>query len=68
MRSISRRYLTCNHRAAHRYRTRDATFAVRRHEVWGEGSTAVASDSTHFRSYEQNIFTEWHARYGGQAS
>jgi TnpA family transposase len=34
--------------------------------VWGEGSTAVASDSTHFRSYDQNIFTEWHSRYGGR--
>ncbi len=34
--------------------------------MWGEGSTAVASDSTHFRSYDQNIFTEWHSRYGGR--
>jgi TnpA family transposase len=29
----------------------------------GEGSTAVASDSTHFRAWDQNIFTEWHSRY-----
>lgn len=25
----------------------------------------VASDSTHFRTWDQNLFTEWHARYGG---
>jgi TnpA family transposase/transposase len=29
-------------------------------------STAVASDSTHFGSFDQNIFTEWHSRYGGR--
>jgi TnpA family transposase len=23
-------------------------------------------DSTHFRSYDQNIFTEWHSRHGGR--
>ena len=27
----------------------------------GAGSTAVASDSTHFGAYDQNIFTEWHS-------
>jgi TnpA family transposase len=44
----------------------DATFAARDRGVWGEGSTSVASDSTHFRSWEQNLFTEWHSRYGGR--
>jgi TnpA family transposase len=44
----------------------NATFRVRRASVWGEGSTAVVSDSTHFRSWDQNIFTEWHSRYGGR--
>ena len=28
-----------------------------------EGTTAVASDSTHFSAFDQNIFTEWHSRY-----
>ncbi|MFL6055023.1 MAG: Tn3 family transposase [Actinoallomurus sp.] len=31
--------------------------------LWGEGTTAVASDSTHFSSFDQNIFTEYHSRY-----
>ena len=42
----------------------NATFAARQSWLCGEGTTAVASDSTHFRAYDQNIFTEWHARYG----
>jgi TnpA family transposase len=44
----------------------NATFAARQHWIWGEGSTAVASDSTHFGAFDQNIFTEWHSRYGGR--
>ena len=39
-------------------------FAVRLPEIWGEGTTACASDSRHFRSWDQNLMTEWHARYG----
>ncbi|MFI9638466.1 Tn3 family transposase [Micromonospora sp. NPDC051925] len=31
---------------------------------WGDG-TACASDSKKFRSWESNLMTEWHARYGG---
>jgi TnpA family transposase len=27
----------------------------------------VACDSTHFGAFDQNIFTEWHARYGGRS-
>lgn len=41
----------------------NATFAARQSWLWGEGTTAVASDSTHFSAYDQNIFTEYHSRY-----
>jgi Tn3 transposase DDE domain len=66
IRYVRRRYLTPE--AAHQIAIEiaNATFRVRRASVWGEGSTAVASDSTHFRSWDQNIFTEWHSRYGGR--
>ncbi len=47
-------------------RIANATFAARRQSIWGAGTTAVASDSTHFGAYDQNIFTEWHVRYGGR--
>ena len=44
----------------------NATFAARHKAIWGEGSSAVASDSTHFGAWDQNLFTEWHSRYGGR--
>jgi hypothetical protein len=44
----------------------NATLAVRHPRVWGEGTTACASDSKHFGAFDQNLMTEWHARYGGR--
>ena len=32
-------------------------------EVWGEATTACASDSKHFGSWDQNLLSEWHPRY-----
>ncbi len=32
--------------------------------LWGEG-TACTSDSKQVRSWDSNLMTEWHARYGG---
>ncbi|GLB61944.1 hypothetical protein NCCP133_40730 [Cytobacillus sp. NCCP-133] len=32
-------------------------------EVWGEATTACASDSKHMSSWDQNLLTEWHPRY-----
>ncbi|TYR80915.1 Tn3 family transposase [Priestia megaterium] len=32
-------------------------------EVWGEATTACASDSKHFGAWDQNLLTEWHPRY-----
>src|SRR3954471_4106143 len=34
--------------------------------ICGEGTTACASDSKHFGAFDQNLMTEWHARYGGR--
>ena len=34
--------------------------------IWGEGTTACASDSKHFGAWDQNLTTQWHARYGGR--
>lgn len=44
----------------------NATFAVRLPEIWGEGTTTCASDSKKFGSWDQNLMTEWHIRYGGR--
>jgi TnpA family transposase len=44
----------------------NAIFRVRLPDVWGEGTTACASDSKKFGAWDQNLMTEWHIRYGGR--
>jgi hypothetical protein len=44
----------------------NATLVARHPRIWGEGTTACASDSKHFGAFDQNLMTEWHARYGGR--
>ena len=43
----------------------NAIFHVRHPALWGEGTTACASDSKKFGAWDQNLITEWHVRYGG---
>ncbi|GCE17662.1 putative transposase [Dictyobacter kobayashii] len=43
----------------------NAIFEVRRADIWGEGTTACASDSKKFGAWNQNLLTEWHIRYRG---
>src|SRR6266566_2784413 len=42
-----------------------AICAIRRADIWGEGTTACASDSKKFGAWDQNLLTEWHIRYRG---
>ena len=63
---IRRRYLSPDLVRALAIDIANATFAARQASLWGAGSTAVTSDSTHFGAFDQNIFTEWHSRYGGR--
>lgn len=44
----------------------NAIFATRWLHIWGEGTTACASDSKKFGAWDQNLMTEWHIRYGGR--
>jgi len=39
-------------------------FEARLPQLGGEDLTACASDSRHLRAWEQNLLTDWHARYG----
>lgn len=66
IRYARRRYLTTDAARQIAIEIANATFAARQNTLWGEGSTAVASDSTHFGAFDQNLFTEWHSRYGGR--
>src|SRR5205823_2350014 len=43
----------------------NAIFRVRHPEIWGEATTACASDSKKFGAWDQNLLTEWHVRYRG---
>jgi TnpA family transposase len=63
LRYIRRRYLTVDGARQVARMIVNATFAARWEWLWGTGSTAVASDSTHATAFDQNIFTEWHSRY-----
>jgi len=44
----------------------NAIFRARYPQIWGEGTTACASDSKKFGAWDQNLMTEWHVRYGGR--
>jgi TnpA family transposase len=44
----------------------NAIFRVRAPSIWGEGTTACASDAKHFGAWDQNLLSEWHLRYGGR--
>lgn len=41
------------------------TLQARLPHIWGEGTTACASDARYFGAWDQNLMTEWRARYGG---
>jgi len=62
---IRRRYITKEHLRAAIARVCNAIFRVRNPDLWGEGTTACASDSKKFGAWDQNLITEWHVRYGG---
>ena len=44
----------------------NATLAARLYRIWGETTTACASDSKQFGAWDQNLLTEYHLRYGGR--
>lgn len=44
----------------------NGTFLVKDTKLWGEATTSCASDSKKFGSWDQNLMTEWHIRYGGK--
>jgi TnpA family transposase len=44
----------------------NAIFRIRATHIWGEGTTACASDAKQFGAWDQNLLTEWHLRYGGR--
>jgi TnpA family transposase len=62
---LRRRYITKEQLRAAIAEVYNAIFRVRHPALWGEGTTACASDSRKFGAWDQNLMTEWHVRYGG---
>jgi TnpA family transposase len=60
-----RRFITRDGLRAAIARVVDATLTVRQSHIWGGATTACASDSKKFGAFDQNLLTEWHARYRG---
>jgi TnpA family transposase len=63
---VRRRYITKEHMRAAIAKVCNAIFHVRNPDLWGEATTACASDSKKFGAWDQNLMTEWHVRYGGR--
>ena len=63
---VRRRYVTKDQLRAAIRELVNAIFKERSAAIWGEGTTACASDSKKFGAWDQNLMTEWHARYGGR--
>ena len=61
-----RRYLTPDRLREAIATVTNGTLRVRDPAIWGEGTTACASDSKHFGAWDQNLTTQWHVRYGGR--
>jgi len=61
---VRRRYLTTTNLRRAITTIVNATHAARHDHLWGDVTT-TASDSTKFGAWDQNLLTEWHARYKG---
>jgi len=66
LRYVKRRFLQQESLRAAIAEVANAIFRVRQVHIWGEGTTACASDSKKFGAWDQNLMTEWHIRYGGR--
>jgi TnpA family transposase len=44
----------------------NGVFSIKETKLWGAATTACASDSKKFGSWDQNLMAEWHIRYGGR--
>jgi TnpA family transposase len=63
---VRRRYLSVDAMRRAVAIVADGTLRARNRAIWGNGTTACASDSKHFGAWDQNLTTQWHVRYGGR--
>jgi hypothetical protein len=62
---IRRRYVTRDNLRAVIAEVVNGIFRARQPHIWGEATTACASDAKKFAAWDQNLLTEWHVRYRG---
>jgi TnpA family transposase len=62
---VRRRYITADGLRQAIAIVTNGTLHARDPRIWGDGTTACASDSKHFGAWDQNLTTQWHVRYGG---
>lgn len=62
---VRRRFITKDQLRAAIVSVVNAILQTRLPHLWGEGTTACASDSKKFGAWDQNLMTEWHIRYRG---
>ena len=63
---VRRRYITVDALRQAIATVTNGTLHARDPRIWGDGTTACASDSKHFGAWDQNLTTQWHVRYGGR--
>jgi hypothetical protein len=63
---VRRRYMTADGLRQAIAIVANGTLRARDPAIWGDGTTACASDSKHFGAWDQNLTTQWHVRYGGR--
>ena len=63
---VRRRYITVDALRQAIAIVTNGTLHARNPRIWGDGTTACASDSKHFGAWDQNLTTQWHVRYGGR--
>jgi TnpA family transposase len=65
LRYIRRRYITKQNLRAAIGAIVNAILEARLPHIWGEATTACASDAKKYAAWDQNLLTEWHIRYRG---
>jgi TnpA family transposase len=63
---VRRRYITVDALRQAIAIVTNGALRARNPSIWGDGTTACASDSKHFGAWDQNLTTQWHMRYGGR--
>jgi len=66
LRYVRRRFVHKEHLRAAIACVADGVFSACSAEVWGEATTACASDSKKFGAWDQNLMTEWSIRHRGR--